>query len=179
MAALRPTERAAAARYAERLRAAPGPRTRAEASGYAETSRYADVVAFLDAVAGRAPDVVRVTSMGASGEGRAIPLVDRVAPGRGDARGGAPPRAAGGVRAGEHPRRRGRGEGGAADAAARPRARPRRNVLDSLVLVAVPIYNADGNERVGPQAGAARSRTAPSSWASGPTRRGSTSTATT
>jgi hypothetical protein len=28
----------------------------------------------------------------------------------------------------------------------------RENVLDSLVLIAVPIYNADGNERFGPQA---------------------------
>ena len=29
---------------------------------------------------------------------------------------------------------------------------PRANVLDSIVLIAVPIYNADGNEKVGPQA---------------------------
>jgi hypothetical protein len=28
---------------------------------------------------------------------------------------------------------------------------PRPNVLDSIVLIAVPIYNADGNERFGPQ----------------------------
>jgi len=29
---------------------------------------------------------------------------------------------------------------------------PGKNVLDSIVLIAVPIYNADGNERFGPQA---------------------------
>ena len=50
------------------------PHTRAEASGYRETSRYADVVAFVDSLrALGAP--VRVGTLGKSSEGRDIPLV--------------------------------------------------------------------------------------------------------
>src|SRR4051794_33676354 len=49
--------------------------TVAERTDYQETSRHADVVAFVRALRRRAPDVVRVGSMGASAEGRDLPVV--------------------------------------------------------------------------------------------------------
>jgi hypothetical protein len=123
-----------------------GPRTQAERTGYAETSRYADVVAFLDSLrATGAP--VRLGTLGTSSQGRAIPYVVASRPA---------------VSTPEEARRLGRPivyvqanihagevEGKEAvlallrdlSASARP------NPLDSLVLVVVPIYNADGNER--------------------------------
>ncbi|HEY0776878.1 MAG TPA: M14 family metallopeptidase [Gemmatirosa sp.] len=125
-----------------------GPRTRAERTHYQETSRYADVVAFVDTLARLAPGVVRTFSMGSTGEGRAIPVVVASRPA---------------VATPDQARRLGRpvvyvqanihaGEVEGKEAlqmllrdlvlASAP------NVLDSLVLVAVPIYNADGNERV-------------------------------
>jgi hypothetical protein len=153
MAALRPVERAAAARaLAERARAAPGPRTRAERSGYRETSRYADVVAFVDTLGRLAPGAVRAASAGATGEGRAIPLVVASRPAAAtpeDARRLGRPVVY--VQANIHA---GEVEGKEAlqmllrDLALDPRP----NALDSLVVVAVPIYNADGNERLRPQA---------------------------
>jgi hypothetical protein len=57
---------------------APGPslatlQTRAERSNFAETSRYDDVVAFLETV-DRASPLVHVTSFGYTFEGRSLPL---------------------------------------------------------------------------------------------------------
>ncbi len=144
-----PPEQAAAARVlAARARYAPRPLTRAERSGYAETSRYADVVAFVDSLAALAPAVLRVGSMGTTGEGREIPVVVASRPAVAtpdDARRLGRPVVY--VQANIHA---GEVEGKEAlqmllrDLALAPAP----NVLDSLVLVAVPIYNADGNERV-------------------------------
>src|SRR4026207_2180354 len=50
-----------------------GPRTRAERTGYRETSRYGDVVAFLDSLRGR-PELSFGT-LAKSTEGRDIPYV--------------------------------------------------------------------------------------------------------
>ena len=50
------------------------PRTRAEQSGYEETSRYADVRAFADALARETPRV-RIEMFGRSEEGRDLPLL--------------------------------------------------------------------------------------------------------
>src|SRR3712207_2765101 len=49
--------------------------TRAERTGFAETSLHRDVVRFVQQVARRARDVVRVRSMGKSAEGRDLPVV--------------------------------------------------------------------------------------------------------
>jgi len=49
------------------------PRSVAERSGFTETSRYADVRAFLETLAMRHPDV-QIETFGASEEGRALPL---------------------------------------------------------------------------------------------------------
>ena len=128
---------------------ARGPLTRAERTGYTETSRYADVTSFLDTLARLAAargTPLHVGSLGRSGEGRDLPLVVASRPL---------------VRTPQEARRLGRpivfvqgnihaGEVEGKEAlqmllrdlalASGP------NVLDSLVLLAVPIYNADGNE---------------------------------
>ncbi len=123
----------------------PGPLTRAEASAFTETSTYADVLAFLDALP---PDPRRHrTTFGTSGEGRALPLVVWGAP---DATPEAI-RATGKTRvlvfANIHA-----GEVDGKEAMLillRDLAAGRHAAwADSLVLMIAPIYNADGNERV-------------------------------
>ena len=124
---------------------ASGPKTRAERTNYLETSRYADVIAFLDSLKGR-PELA-FGSIGRTNEGRDIPYVIASRP-----RVSTPDEARrlnrpvvyiqGNIHAGEV-------EGKEAllamlrDLTSSARA----NVLDSVVLIAVPIYNADGNER--------------------------------
>lgn len=129
----------------------PGPladlTTRAERTNFTETSRYDDVVAFLETV-DRASPLVSVTSFGYSFEGRALPLaiVGRLAD-----RSPAAVRASGRLRvyiqANIHA---GEVEGKeAALALVRDIARGAHAPwLDSMVLLVNPIYNADGNERV-------------------------------
>lgn len=138
-------------------------KTRAERTDYAETSRYDDVVTFLNAVAQASP-LVRATTFGYTFEGRALPLAvaGRLAglPGLKDAR-PETVRASGRLRvyiqANIHA---GEVEGKeAAQALLRDIALGRNaQWLDSMVLLVAPIYNADGNERVsltnrGPQHG--------------------------
>ncbi len=120
--------------------------TRAERTRYIETSRYDDVVRFLERVAGERADV-HLTPMGYTMEGRAIPLLVVGAP-------GASPEAVrgtgklrvylqGNIHGGEVPGKE------ALQMLVRELVRsdaPRW--LDDLVLLVVPIYNADGNERV-------------------------------
>src|SRR5215813_7297370 len=132
-------------------------RTRAERTNYVETSRYDDVLNFLNTVA-KGSRIVHYTTFGYTFEGRALPLavVGRVAD--------ASPRT---VRASGKLRvyiqaniHAGEVEGKEAmqalvrDIAAGQHAQ----WLDSMVLLIAPIYNADGNERVsltnrGPQNG--------------------------
>ena len=132
-------------------------KTRAERTNYTETSRYDDVVAFLNAVAQASP-LVHTTTFGYSFEGRPLPLaiVGKVA----DAS-PATIRASGKLRiyiqANIHA---GEVEGKeSAQALVRDIAAGRyADWLDSMVLLIAPIYNADGNERVsltnrGPQHG--------------------------
>ena len=128
--------------------AAP-PRTRAERTGYRETSSHADVMAFLAALdsTGR----VALDTLGRSHEGRAIPLVVASRPL---------------VRTAAEARRLGRpivwvqGNIHAGEVEGKEALQallrdlvlaPGPGVLDSIVLVAVPIYNADGNERLAAQ----------------------------
>jgi hypothetical protein len=122
------------------------PRTRAELTGFRETSRYADVTRFLDSLrALRAP--LAFGSIGKTNEGREIPYVIASRPLVNS------PSAAkilrrpivyvqGNIHAGEV-------EGkDALLALLRDLAfADKPNALDSIVLIAVPIYNADGNER--------------------------------
>lgn len=129
---------------------APLPRTRAERSNYTETSRHADVVAFLEQLQG-AGVPLWLGTIGSSAEGREIPYVIASRPlvtNPAEARRLGRPVVwvQGNIHAGEV-------EGKEAllallrDLTTAGRA----NVLDSIVLIAIPIYNADGNERLGPQ----------------------------
>jgi len=126
------------------------PRTRPELTSYRETSRYSDVRSFLDSLrALRAP--LTFGSMGKTNEGRELPFVIASrplvsTPSEAKRLGRPIVYVQGNIHAGEV-------EG--KDAllallrdlafAAKP------NALDSIVLIAVPIYNADGNERFASQ----------------------------
>lgn len=126
------------------------PLTRPERTSYQETSTYADVVAFLDSLQGRGAVMAR-GSIGRTSEGREIPYVIASRPL---------------VRTPEEARALGRPivyaqgniHGGEVEGkeALQMLLRdllldPAPNLLDSLVLIVVPIYNADGNEAWGPQ----------------------------
>ncbi|MFQ5653423.1 MAG: M14 family zinc carboxypeptidase [Planctomycetota bacterium] len=125
------------------------PTTRAERTDYRETSRHADVIEFLEALQ-RAGAPLRITSLGVSTRGRDIPLViaadPPVASPAAARRSG---RAIVYIQANIHG---GEVEGKEAslmllrDLAAGD-ARP---LLDRLILLVAPIYNADGNEDWGP-----------------------------
>ncbi len=131
--------------------AAALPQTRAERTGYTETSSYADVVQFLDSLrALGAP--IHLDTLGFSTEGRAIPLVIASRPLL------ATPEAA---RASGRPVVYLQGNIHAGEVEGKEALQmllrdllfdPAPNVLDSLVLLVTPIYNADGNEKLAPQA---------------------------
>ncbi|MGH7543251.1 MAG: M14 family metallopeptidase [Gemmatimonadota bacterium] len=128
------------------------PQTRAERSAYRETSRYADVTAFLDSLATGSP-ALQVLSFGYTQEGRSIPLVawdpGRAAPASESAARGrdGDDRVRVLVLANIHA---GEVEGKEAslillrELAAGAHA----EWSDSLLLLFAPIYNADGNERI-------------------------------
>jgi hypothetical protein len=129
---------------------AQGPRTRAEASAFRETSRYDDVIAYLRAV-DAASELVTVTSFGTTFEGRSLPLA---IVGRVDDPAAPAIRADGKLRiylqANVHA---GEVDGKEAvlalirDLALGAAGSP-REWLDSMVLLVAPLYNADGNERI-------------------------------
>ncbi|CAN5863889.1 hypothetical protein BH20GEM1_BH20GEM1_15280 [soil metagenome] len=123
-----------------------GPLTRAETSGYVETSTYDDVVTFLDSVAAASPEI-HATGFGYSYEGRRLPLAVW------GASDGTPEavRSAGKTRvlvlanihAGEV-----EGKEAALELLRAIALGEHAHWSDSLVLLVAPIYNADGNERV-------------------------------
>lgn len=124
---------------------ASGPKTRAERTNYLETSTYADVIAFLDSLKGR-PELT-FGSIGKTNEGRDIPYVIASRPhvsGPVEAKKLGRPivYVQGNIHAGEV-------EGKEALLAVLRdlTSSTRPNALDSIVLIAVPIYNADGNEK--------------------------------
>ncbi len=121
--------------------------TRAEASGWIETSRYDDVVAFLETVAERRPDM-HLTSMGYTSEGRSIPLLvigsRDPSPEGVRATGKLRVYLQGNIHAGEVPGKE------ALQMLVRDMAAGSTPAswTDDLVLLVAPLYNADGNERV-------------------------------
>ncbi len=128
----------------------PTPATRAERTNYLETSHYADVVSFLDSLKLLGAPYT-FGSIGKTLEGRDIPYVIASRPlvhTPAEARATGRPIVY--VQANIHA---GEVEGKEALLALlRDLAFARGpSVLDSIVLIAVPIYNADGNERFGPQ----------------------------
>jgi hypothetical protein len=123
--------------------------TRPERTGFRETSSHADVLAFLDSLA-RATSDTRIATLTTSPEGRRVPWVLAARPvpaGPVEAHRGGKPIVY--LQANIHG---GEVEGKeAAQMLLRDLTRGRlRPLLDSIVLLVVPIYNADGNERMGP-----------------------------
>ncbi|HET9453458.1 MAG TPA: M14 family metallopeptidase [Gemmatimonadaceae bacterium] len=126
------------------------PKTRAERSNFTETSSYADVVAFIDSLKAMSKDI-HVGTFGRASSGRDIPMVILSRPV---------------VRTAAEAKRlhrpivwiQGNIHGGEVEgkeallSALRDLARdPYANVVDSVVIVAVPIYNIDGNDSLGAQ----------------------------
>jgi hypothetical protein len=126
------------------------PRTRAERTSYTETSTYADVIAFIDSLQHAGVPMSRQL-IGRTTEGRELPLLVLSRPlvsTPAEAR--ALHRPIVYVQANIHA---GEVEGKEALLAlVRDLATSSNNALDSIVLIAIPIYNADGNERFAPQA---------------------------
>lgn len=126
------------------------PQTRAERSGFTETSRHADVMAFIDSLTATNRNMF-VTTMGRTSQGRAIPVIVF----------SRPP-----VRTPTEAKRlnrpivylQGNIHGGEVEgkeallALLRDLGRSEyANVSDSLVIIAAPIYNIDGNEAMASQ----------------------------
>jgi hypothetical protein len=148
---------AAAAPVAARQAAAPSPaaapselatlQTAAERTGHRETTRYADVMTFVERAVAASP-LLHLTTFGYTLEGRALPLVvvGRVAdasPAAVRAAGRTVLYLQGNIHAGEV-------EGKEVLLMLLREFAQGRHIalLDSLVLLVAPIYNADGNERV-------------------------------
>ncbi|WKW13359.1 M14 family metallopeptidase [Pseudogemmatithrix spongiicola] len=125
--------------------------TRAERSAYTETSTHADVIAFIDSLERAYPTAFVRGEIGRSGQGKVLPylLISRpLVRDAGEARRSGKPivYVQGNIHGGEVEGKE------ALLALVRDLLRDARpNVLDSIVLVAVPIYNADGNDAFGPQ----------------------------
>ncbi len=123
-----------------------GPRTRAELTNFQETSTHADVMAFIDSLSKLDP-AMTVGEIGKTSEGRSIPYIIAARPPVSTPREAqASGRPVVYVQANIHA---GEVEGKEAlQAVVRDLLlENRRNVLDSIILIAVPIYNGDGNER--------------------------------
>jgi Zinc carboxypeptidase len=145
-----PGAMAAGRAAAEAGRHAPYPLTRAERVHFTETSRLSDVYMFLDSLA-RVGAPITELSMGKSAEGADLPFIVASRPAvrtPAEARASGKPivYVQGDIHAGEVEGKE------ALQMVLRDLALdPRPNVLDSIVLIAVPVYNADGNENIAPQ----------------------------
>jgi hypothetical protein len=126
------------------------PLTRAEQSGYRETSRHEDVVAFVDELEACRDARLVVTSFGTSLEGRALPLLVLSSPGVGtpeEARATGHPvvLVINGIHAGEV-----EGKEASLMLARDLLSGPAGELLDRVVLLVVPLFNPDGNDRIDP-----------------------------
>ena len=136
--------------YPPRNLATLHPQTRAERSSFTETSTYADVMAFIDSLKKISP-TLHVTRLGQSSKGKEIPMLILSRPAV---------RTAAEAKATHRPivYLQGNIHGGEVEgkeavlSLLRDLSMDRyANVLDSLVIIAVPIYNIDGNDSLGPQ----------------------------
>jgi len=126
------------------------PRTRPELTRYAETSHYADVRKFLDSLRNLGAPL-RFGSIGKTTEGRDIPYISASRPivsSLAEAKQLGRPivYVQGNIHAGEV-----EGKDALLALLRDLTFANKPNALDSIVLIAVPIYNADGNERFAPQ----------------------------
>jgi len=123
------------------------PRTRAEVTDYKETTAYAEVVAFIDDLAKRSP-LVRTGTLGISHEGRKLPMVFLSDPPIGTSaeaiKSGKPiVFVIGNIHAGEVDGKE------ALLMLARDMVEKKDPLLKELVFAFAPIFNADGNEKLG------------------------------
>lgn len=123
-------------------------RTRPERTGYRETSRYDEVVAFLEAAAKAAPEMLHLTTFGYTFEGRPLPLavwgrVSDASPEAVLASGKTRVYVQGNIHAGEV-----EGKEAMQELVRALVNGEHREWADSLVLLIAPVYNADGNERI-------------------------------
>jgi hypothetical protein len=130
------------------LQTSAWPQTRAERSNFRETSTYADVVGFLQGLQ-RLGAPITVRWMGESTEGKPIPLVIAsrplvATPAQAKASGKPIIYIQANIHAGEVEGKE------AAQALLRNYCRQDRGILDKAILLVVPIYNIDGNEKFGP-----------------------------
>jgi hypothetical protein len=131
--------------------APPLPQTRAELTGYQQTSTYADVIGFIDALRARNAPIAFGT-IGTSTEGRAIPymILSRPmvsTPEQARALGRPIVYVNANIHAGEV-----EGKEALLALVRDLTYQKQKNVLDSVVLIAVPIYNTDGNEKFADEA---------------------------
>ena len=120
--------------------------TKPEATGFEQTSRYDDVVAFLNELAKAAPKTIKLKMFGTTSENRALPLV---VVGAGDPTPAAVRRTGklrvyiqGNIHGGEV-----EGKESAQMLLRDLAAGKHQEWLKNIVLLVAPIYNADGNER--------------------------------
>ena len=125
-------------------------KTRPERTEFRETSRYDDVVVFMNAVAEAAPKTIRLTTFGKTQEGRTLPLAVV----------GAPASTPDAVRRTGKVRVyiQGNIHGGEVEGKESAQILLREfaegkhaDWLKSMVFLIAPIYNADGNERISPK----------------------------
>ncbi len=135
----------------------PSPQTRAESTAYEHTSRHSDVIAFIDALAARRDPRLVVREFGTSPEGRSFPLLILSAHGHftpEEAHGSGLPvvLVINGIHAGEVEGKEGclmlvRDILDGRDTAVGGEA---PDLLASMTLVVVPLFNPDGNDRIDP-----------------------------
>jgi len=124
------------------------PLTRAETSGYLETSRHADVLAFIEALQGLNDMRLHVADFGSSPEGRLLPLLvlstgGFFTPEAAHASGLPVVLVIAGIHAGEVEGKE------AVLMLVRDLLQGRHgDVLDRLTLVVAPLFNPDGNDRI-------------------------------
>jgi hypothetical protein len=141
----------AKSRYTLQSFAGKRPLTRAERTNFTETSHYDDVVAFLDSLKTLGANI-EIGSIGKTIEGRSLPYVIASRPlvkTPAEARRLNRPIAyiQANIHAGEV-----EGKEAMLSLLRDLLFDKKKNVLDSIVLIVQPIYNADGNERFAPQA---------------------------
>jgi hypothetical protein len=129
----------------------PTPLTRAESSGYTETSRHADVMAFIAALAARNDPRLRILDFGTTPEGRGLPLLvlsqgGLSTPEEAHARGLPVVLVICGIHAGEVEGK----EGGLMYVRDLLDGR-HGDVLSRMTLLVVPLFNADGNDHISPE----------------------------
>jgi hypothetical protein len=130
---------------------APIPLTRAESSEYTETSRHADVMAFIEALRAQGDPRLHIGDFGQTPEGRVLPLLvlsqhGHFTPQAAHASGLPVVLVINGIHAGEV-----EGKEASLMLVRDILAGKHGDLLAKMTLVVVPLFNADGNDRIDPE----------------------------